>query len=278
MILIEAKRREVKAAAYKLRSAQEGDYGRLLTEPSVIAVAGRLAVVYLPLPPQEDMEPLRGACARISYSTHFRTGGLKTTSKIFGYSPRVTIRRDYCSATAFAREQPDEHATVARAALLVERYYRQFNAELYGAHRALAEEKIPHEYRLHGTAFTSGIVNENNPLKYHYDAGNFRGVWSGMIVFKSGIEGGHLALPEFGLGVELCDRSLFLFDGQGILHGVTPIVRTRPDAKRYSIVYYSLQNMWSCRPLGEELDRIRQKRTEREAKRAAKQVRSDTPG
>ena len=151
-------------------------------------------------------------------------------------------------------------------------------AYCFSSFQALAEEKIPHEYRLHGTAFTSGIVNENNPLKYHYDAGNFRGVWSGMIVFKSGIEGGHLALPEFGLGVELCDRSLFLFDGQGILHGVTPIVRTRPDAKRYSIVYYSLQNMWSCRPLGEELDRIRQKRTEREAKRAAKQVRSDTPG
>jgi len=116
--------------------------------------------------------------------------------------------------------------------------------------------------------FTSGIVNENNPLKYHFDTGNFKDVFSCMVVFKNGVENGFLSLPEYDVGFQLPNNSIFLFDGQGILHGVTPITRQTPESYRYSVVYYSLKRMWQCLEIDEELARIRKKKTSRERARA----------
>ncbi len=88
-----------------------------------------------------------------------------------------------------------------------------------------------------------------------------------MPVFKSGIKGGHLALPEYGLGVELKDNSIFMFDGQSIMHGVTPIKYESPLSYRFSVVYYSLKRIWQCLEIDAELARIRQKKTKREKER-----------
>jgi hypothetical protein len=81
-----------------------------------------------------------------------------------------------------------------------------------------------------------------------------------MIVFKGGIQGGHLSVPEYGLRFKLPNNSLFMFDGQGLLHGVTPIKMESPASYRYSIVYYTLKRMWQCLEVNEELIRIRKKR------------------
>ena len=35
----------------------------------------------------------------------------------------------------------------------------------------------------------------------------------------------------------------------------------------YSVVYYSLEQMWKCEPLGDEVERIRNVKTQREIKR-----------
>ncbi len=130
----------------------------------------------------------------------------------------------------------------------------------------MSEEKLEGQYVLAGTMFTSGIVNENNPLQYHYDSGNYNGVYSAMFGFKQGVRGGYLSVPQLDVGFEIADSSLLLFDGQGLLHGVTPIKKLRKDAKRYSIVYYSLKQMWNCDTPGEELERLRNRRTEMERK------------
>ena len=89
-----------------------------------------------------------------------------------------------------------------------------------------------------------------------------------MIVFKDGVEGGHLACPEYDITLECSDNSIVMFDGQNILHGVTPIQYVRKDAYRYSVVYYSLRQMWNCLTVDEELIRIRKIRAERETKRS----------
>ncbi len=92
-------------------------------------------------------------------------------------------------------------------------------------------------------------------------------VYSCMIVFKGGIGGGYLSVPEYGVGFQLPNNSLFLFDGQGILHGVTPIRRQNDLAYRFSVVYYSLKRMWACLEVDEELARVRTKKTQRERTR-----------
>lgn len=268
MLRLERQRQALNLDEYRRRSAAETDYADLITESALIYEGDTLQIAYLELRQLgEDLATVDAALDRITYETNYRTSGLKTTSRIFGWRPRNTIRADYCSATSMAFEQPAEHAIIARAGDVVAKYYREYNPDLYGKHAAITNERVRDEYHLEDEVFTSGIINKNNPLKYHFDAGNFKDVWSGMLVFKRDVGGGYLSVPQFGMAFELKDWSLLLFDGQSLLHGVTPIEKLSTSARRYSIVYYSLQQMWNCAPLGDEVARIRKLRTTREEKR-----------
>jgi hypothetical protein len=266
-------RRPLDLAAYRLRRAAEDDCAEAVGEPFELWDGGDLKAVYLELgdDPSDGpaLDSIYRAVQRVRFDTSARTSGLVSTSRVFGYLPRVAIRRDYCTTASLVAEQPAEHAAVAAGAAIVGRHYRAAHPALYERHRREADGLTEPSYLLEDEVFTSGIINENNPLKYHFDAGNLSSVWSGMLVFRDGVAGGMLALPEYDLAVAVRHKSLFLFDGQGILHGVTPMRLLRPDAKRYSLVYYSMRGMWNCEPLGAELARIRRKRTDREARRAA---------
>jgi hypothetical protein len=207
------------------------------------------------------------ACRTVKYVRDYRTDGLQTTSKIFGYNPRNVLRKDYCSVSALARENPAIHERILAGGALSAKYYALHNQELYAEHLATTREKIVEQWQLPAVPFTSGIINDNNPLCYHFDSGNFKNVWSAMIVLKHKIAEGYLSMPEYDVMCEVANHSIFYFDGQGILHGVTPIKKLAPDARRFSLVYYSLQAMWNCQPLREEIARIRMLREQREQKR-----------
>jgi hypothetical protein len=270
---LDRERRAIPLERYRARRASDADCSEVIAEPFQLYEHGALKIAYLELGEHPTdgpvLETIYRAVARVHFQKSARTGGLVTTSRTFGYLPRVTIRRDYCTATSLSAEQPAEHAAVAHGAALVGRWYRELNPDLYAEHARVAAEKMLPDFRLEDEVFTSGIINENNPLKYHFDAGNFSNVWSGMLVFRDGVAGGMLALPEFDLAVALKHKGLFFFDGQGILHGVTPMQLLRPTAKRYSLVYYSMKGMRQCEPLGAEVARIRRLRVDREARRAA---------
>lgn len=259
---LDVNREGIDLKAYKERGALPSDYSELITEDCEVYENGRMILLYIK--PDEKMSAVRSACNAIKYAKDIRTSGMVTTSRVFGFEPRKPLRKDFCAVTSLANEAPSHHDNIMNAGKAVAKAYAEHNPELFARHQKLSEENLSFEYRIDGMPFTSGIVNKNNPLKYHFDTGNYRDVWSGMITLKDGIKGGHLALPEFGLGVELADSTFFMFDGQGILHGVTPIERTRPDAKRFTIVYYSLRQMWKCETVTDELVRIRKRRTARE--------------
>jgi L-rhamnose mutarotase len=263
------KREDINYKDHIRRSALEADFSTLLTEECIcIDEDKNILFIYCTLP--FDYKEVVTMLDRVNYDKTARSSGLQTTSKIFGYMPRITMRSDYCRTTKFALEQPQEHAVIAKYGIKIAGLYHRFSPEVYKAHESLLKEKVLDEYALRDTPFTSGIINKNNPLKYHFDSGNFKGVYSAMTVFKRDVEGGYLSIPEYDVGVELENNSLFMFDGQNILHGVTPIKRTSDNAKRYSIVYYSLQQMWNCLPIDEEVARIRDLKTEREQRRWGK--------
>jgi hypothetical protein len=88
-----------------------------------------------------------------------------------------------------------------------------------------------------------------------------------MVGFKSNVKGGHLAIPEYDIGLEIANNSVVLFDGQKICHGVTPITLKSKNAYRYTVVYYTLQQMWKCQPITEEVARIKDERTALERRR-----------
>ncbi len=268
MKTIIVKKKEIDYKEFVKRSAQEADYDVLIKEPCIIKdETGKVLAIFDVLP--IDTSHVTNALNKINYPTTTRSNGLKTTSRIFGYSPRVAMRKDFCSSTSLAQEQPTEHDVVCSFGMDIEQYYKTYYPEGFEKHAQITDEKILPEYRIkRESIFTSGIINKNNPLKYHFDTGNFKDVYSAMVVFKGdGVEGGYLSLPEYGIGFELANNSLFMFDGQSILHGVTPIKKNKATSYRYSIVYYSMQQIWNCLTLTDELARIKNVKTQREKKR-----------
>lgn len=260
--------RRVDPGDYKLRKASESDFDELITEPSLIydEETGELLIVYLLL--DDDFSDVVEVLKRTQYQKNARFGGMPTNSRIFGHQPRSLPRRDNCTSAALAREDPKGHAIVAGYAAKVSRYYQQYNPDLYAAHHGKTE-KILGEWMIPDSVFTSGIINFNNPLLYHYDGGNISHVWSNMLVFKDGVTGGYLSCPDYGIGFELPNNSLIMFDGQGLIHGVTPIGLADEEASyRFSVVFYSLKQMWNCLPINEEIARAAKRRTEREMRRA----------
>lgn len=272
MKTLRLKRQELNKKDWVRRSASEGDYTTLISEPCLLVDedSGEIKVIYDHL--NLDTDSIVRALRRVKYSVGKRARGLVSTSRIFGYRPRNEMRQDYCSSTSMSKEQPREHNVVATLALQLEKVYEKYNPEMYAKHAGLSRDKIRKDWRIENESiFTSGIINKNNPLKYHFDTGNFADVYSMMVVFKGSTEGGYLCLPEYGVAFSLPNNSLLMFDGQSILHGVTPIKNTSSLSYRYSVVYYTLKRMWQCLEIKEEVDRIRKTKTLRE------QVRMNVP-
>lgn len=262
MKTLELKNRNLNYKDFIKRSAVESDYETLIRESCVGVENGEIKFIYQEL--DWDTRDIVDALKKIKYHEGKRSRGLVSRSRIFGYRPRLEMRTDFCSSTSLASESPDEHALVCSLAKRIEELYQNTHPEGFKRHADVTAEKVKGEWRIENSIFTSGIINKNNPLKYHFDTGNFNGVYSCMPVFKSGVKGGYLSLPEYGIAVELKNNSIFMFDGQSIMHGVTPITYESPLSYRYSIVYYSLKRMWQCLEIDEELARVRQKKTKRE--------------
>lgn len=241
----------------------------LIQESFELYAHGQLKAVYLTGQPLEE---LRAAVLKIQkISSNRRQSGVPSQSRIFGFSPRMPVQqRDYCSAATLNRDYPETASTLFRYAEHMGRVYQAVFPDRY-QHSLKMLENIRPEWRMKNSPFTSGIINLDNPLQYHYDAGNFEDTWSVMAVFKRGVAGGHLVLPEYDMKVACGDSSLFIFDGQSELHGVTPIVKTAADGYRYSVVFYSLEALCRCGSPTEELRRAQVSRTRVEMKRAGLQ-------
>lgn len=262
------KKRDIDLSQFVKRSALETDYEQFIDEDVIAIDADTKQIIFIHTRLDFSDKDIMWALGRIKYEENVRTAGLKTRSRIFGYNPRNVVRKDFCSTTSLAVDQPTEHAVVCKYGVQIAGLYSEFTPETYGKHQEIMKSKVLDEWQIRETPFTSGIINKNNPLKYHFDSGNFKNVYSCMAVFKRHIRGGFLSMPEYNVGVSLPHNSVFMFDGQSVLHGVTPITKTSPDAVRFSIVYYSLQQIWNCLPLSDEIARIRNIKTVRERRRA----------
>jgi hypothetical protein len=271
-------RKKLDLASYIKRTALNSDFSTLIKNNLIIMYEGRPLVVYLVLKTIPGYSKIIDILKRIQYVRGKRTTGLKSEAKIFGYSPRETIRKDYCSSTSLASADPQGHYQICSFGKVLSDYYKKYCPEMFEYHTETSKQKIMDDWKIEGTPFTSGIINKNNPLKYHFDKGNISQVYSNMIVFKNKCKGGYLSIPEFDIGLECSNKSIVFFDGQDILHGVTPFTLDKAiqkDSYRFSIVYYTLKAMWKCETIDEELARIKQRKTDREItryKRATGQV------
>jgi len=250
-------RRKINYKNYVKRRASTDDCLIEVTEPcKVFDQNNELVCVYDML--GMDTDSLVDELKVMNYSQTTRTGGLVTTSRIFGYQPRLERRqRAFCNQTSLARENSKAEGMLRGLASEITKRYIASAPEIADNHQELLD-KVIDEWRMPDSLFTSGIVNKNNPLSYHFDSGNFENVLSCMLVLREDMEGGWLCVPEINTRFLLKHNSLFMFDGQKIMHGVSPMKPTSDKGYRFSIVYYSLKGMWKCLTLNEELLRARQ--------------------
>lgn len=262
--------KKIDVAHYRKRSAVDGDTGEIIKKDTIWTDSNGLPLAaYVKIDPAK-LSGLRSALQKIKFTEGPRTQGMISRSRIFGYSPRLQVKNLACRLTSLGVQQPEPHAEICRAGKIAYDQYLSVNPSLAQRHMEITDEKVLQLWKIHETPFTSGIANHNNPLLYHYDTGNYKGVWSAMFVLKSSVTGGHLSIPELDSRLECSDCTLVLFDGQSLLHGVTPIKKESPKGYRYSVVYYSLQNMWHCETITDELLKMRETRTKIEFSRATK--------
>jgi hypothetical protein len=255
-------RKSIDLLEYKARTANINDVSTVIKDDVIIYADGEPVILYKNL--DIDTSAIRWAVKNIPYDFGKRTRGLKSQSKIFGYSPRIPIRRNWCSTTSLAETHPKQHRAITDFAKELTDYYETYFPHIFQKHQAIIKENVLEDWVIAGSPFTSGIVNKNNQLKYHFDSGNFKDVLSNMIVFKKGTDGGYLIIPEFDIALEVSDKSLTIFNGQDILHGVSDIEYTNETGYRYSVVYYALQQFWKCKAIDEEIIHARNHKSSKE--------------
>jgi len=241
------------------------------------AATGEVAVVYVECAQQIASE-LAANLRNVEFdrdifsnpSTTTRLSGIAITHRTFGYQPPAPLRRRYgCSRSQFNAEHPKAMDTLARFCSLAEYVFRTLAEDVYERTAKSVLDLIAPAWRIAGTPWTSGIINQTAALPYHRDQANVVGSWSAMIGARSGVDGGLLHLLDYDLYLPIRHGSVTIFDGQSVAHGVTPMRLVTHNAWRYTSVVYSKRLMSHCcsDPAG-ELRRAQVAATVAEEKRA----------
>lgn len=252
------------AKSYLRGFPSRDDYDTLIDSPTLLvdAETEKLVAAYLYLSPAllPTCLELTPALATARYNELSRASGMETKSFVFGYVPRRHYRTNaYCHASRVSGELNDALLSLGRA---FEQIYAALAPARYEEHREAASS-LRSEYR-YTEVFTSGVVNKDSAIAYHFDKGNLHGAWSAMLYLTKGIADGVTVFPEYRVAFAPADTALVYFPGSVLLHGVMPFQKLTPDAYRYTIVYYTLRSLWQCLPPPEEYKRYLSWRTEYE--------------
>lgn len=218
---------------------------------------------------KEQTSRLRSLLLAIKFNLSERTSGLKSNSRTFASLPRNALRRDYCAESSLIYDYPEADLEIKRFGVLMSERFRQVDERAYNYQLESLKSKVKSDWIISNTIYTSGIINYNNGLSYHKDNGNFSDLYSGMITLKEDVIGGHLALPEYSVAINLPDSSLLFFQGQNILHGVLPFALKSKSAYRLTAVFYAMKSLCQCGSKKEELSRIQKLKTAKSQKRAS---------
>jgi hypothetical protein len=180
-------------------------------------------------------------------STTTRLSGMAVTHRTFGYQPPQALRKRYgCSRSQFNTQYPEATAILGEFCQLAERTFRLTAEDVYEETAAGVLDSISPTWRINGTPWTSGIINQSASLPYHRDQSNIRGSWSAMLGSRAYCEGGLLHLLDYDVFLPIRHGSISIFDGQDIVHGVTPLRMLRATGWRYTVVLYAKAMMRKC--------------------------------
>jgi len=200
-----------------------------------------------------------------------RLSGVAVTHRTFGYQPPSPLRRRMgCCRSQFNVEYPRAMDVLAEFCRVAEHVFRIQAKDVHDRTGRAVREKIAGPWLIAGTPWTSGIINQTAALPYHKDNGNIIGSWSAMLGCRDGVAGGLLHLADYDVYLPVAHGSITIFDGQSVVHGVTPMRMTKSNGWRYTCVTYAKTMMSHCAAdPADELRRAQIRATELEDLRAA---------
>jgi hypothetical protein len=244
-------------------------YTTLINEDCLFIKDGKAVGLYLKIK-SPNLNLIRKASLTTKFVKTYRAHqALPTQSSVFGSLPRVAIRNDYCRFSGQTKNEKTNTNILFNFLPELIEIYKKYLPEQYSHDLSVIEENVDDSYIIEKKApFTTANINVNHAIKYHKDTGNFRGNLSNVLILRDGIKGGELVFPEYGFALAQEDSYLAIFDGQSEIHGVMPIIKTKENPYRCSIVYYTLENMKHCYPFKMELERLQNVATLRANKRS----------
>lgn len=269
---IELIKKDIDLSRYIKKVANKSDCSTIIDFDCLVHIDGVPKIAYITIP-DEVTKYVRQSCINVKLGNVERLSlGLITSGKnrVFGYRPTRQMSQfaNTCSTTGLAKDFPLEHSALCDFSKVAKDYYKKIFPIQYNHNDKVVKEKILKEWTLEDTVFTSGIINKDSVLQYHFDIGHVSKALSVMLTLKKDLLGGDLCMPEVDALIKLKDNTLLIFDGQELLHGVTPIIKKSDKAYRFTVVYYSLIQMWKCLPITEEVIKARKTRYIKEHKRA----------
>jgi len=264
----------------KIRSCEElikqtptkNDYSLVINENTLFTKNGVNVGLYLKID-SKQAHAIRKASLNTKYVKTYRTRkALPTQSSVFGSLPRIPLRNDYCRFSAQTKSEKTNTNILFTFLPYLTEIYKTYLPKQYEHDLKVISENVNTDYILQEKApFTTANINVNHAIKYHRDTGNFRGNLSNVLILRDGIIGGELVFPEYGFALAQEDSYLAIFDGQSEIHGVMPIMKTKENPYRASIVYYTLENMKHCYPFKMEVERLQNVAAVRANRRATNQ-------
>jgi hypothetical protein len=192
-----------------------------------------------------------------------RMSGIRTISRVFGFTGPKPLRRRYgASAAMLHRENPGLSHMLETVTTDLWQLFNKVDPGKGWEHKRLVEQKVNDDWLFGGCPWTSGVINRASLLPYHRDSGNIAGTWSAMLALRKGVDGGHLTLPEYNVTLEIPDKSVTIFDGQQVWHGVTPF-EVKGNGYRFTLVWYAKNDVAQAGPMADEARRAAVAATER---------------
>jgi len=244
------------------RQFRNGDVTRLIEPNSIlIGPGGKPLVVFGRL--ERDYSQIKAYLPHFKYHYEKRLGrtnraheSMKHGEIGFGFFPKKPMFNLAAAANKFNYEEPGCYRLFCELAQDLMGYIEKYNPERY-LEQLNQSYQIHERWKLPNTFFTGGNINDTANLDYHYDKGNFKDCWSAMAVFRRDTVGGNLAIPALNCELQIEDETFVLFDGQSMLHAVTPITKTKLKGRRFSVVFYGLQQLKNAGTYDEELQFMR---------------------
>lgn len=233
------------------------DYNLVINEDTLFTKNGVNVGLYLKID-SKQLQGIRAASLNTKYVKTYRTRkALPTQSSVFGSLPRIPLRNDYCRFSAQTKNEKTNANILFSFLPFLTQIYKTYLPAQYEHDLKVIAENVNTDYVIKEQApFTTANINVNHAIKYHRDTGNFKKNLSNVLILKDGIVGGELVFPEYGYALSQEDGFLAIFDGQSEIHGVMPIIKTKENPYRASIVYYTLENMKHCYPFKMEVARL----------------------